>query len=149
MDNSKLDQGRTLDLLSVILQDAGVTKDSAVRVTGKAGLASLIWLCRMGFDNVAYVRPGDPAPTDPGDVLLVLHSASTAELEQILADHGRVREGGVLIAQTSDVRTPDDRAPIHLLLERAGYAVERCIARRSREVHVARRLCGGQLRKAA
>lgn len=149
MDNSAPDQGRTLDLLSVILKDAGVTKDSAVRVTGKAGLAPLIWLCRMGFDNVAYIRPGDPAPTDTGDALLVLHSASAAELEQILADHGRLREGGVLIVQTPDVRTPDGRDPIHLILERAGYAVERCIARRSREVHVARRLCGGPLRQAA
>jgi hypothetical protein len=60
-----------------------------------------------------------------------------------------LREGGVLIVQTPDVRTPDGRDPIHLILERAGYAVERCIARRSREVHVARRLCGGPLRQAA
>ncbi len=138
------------DPLSSILNDAGVTRASAVRVTGKAGLAPLIWLCRMGFDNVAYLRPGDAGPADPGDALLILHSATAGELERLLDDHGRLREGGVLIVQTPAGRAPNSgRDPIHAVLEEAGYVVERCIHRHSREVHVARRRCGFELSKAA
>jgi hypothetical protein len=87
------DQDR--DSLSKILRDAGVRADSAVRVTGKDGLAPLIWLCRHGFENVAYVRQGHGAPRDPGDVLLVLHNTAPDELERLLNDRPAVREGGL------------------------------------------------------
>lgn len=130
------------DVLSKILEDAGVRADSAVRVTGKDGLAPLVWLCRHGFDDVAYVRPGQGAPRDPGDVLLLLHVASHDELERLLSEKPPVREGGLLIVQTPAPPADSRGDPVHLILERAGYAVERCIPRRSNEVHVARRRAG-------
>ena len=140
---------RATDLMSVILQDAGVRANSAVRVTGKDGLAPLIWLCRRGFQDVAYVRPGQGGPQDPGDVLLVLHNTPPDELERLLNDRPPVREGGLLIVQTPALPAADGRDPIHLILESAGYAVERCIPRRSHEVHVARRRARTDDQKAA
>jgi len=137
------------DLMSAILQDAGVRANSAVRVTGKDGLAPLIWLCRHGFEDVAYVRQGQGGPQNPGDVLLILHNTPPDELERLLNDRPPVREGGLLIVQTPALHTADGRDPIHLILERAGYAVERCIPRRSHEVHVARRRVTTNDRKAA
>jgi hypothetical protein len=128
--------------LSRILRAAGVDARSAVRVTGKDGLAPLIWLCRHGFDDVAYVRQGQGAPNDPGDVLLLLHSTPPSELEQLLSERPPVREGGLLIVQTPTLPRAGGRDPIHVILERAGYAVERCILRRANEIHIARRRAG-------
>ena len=138
------------DVLSSVLAEAGVSNESSIRVAGKDGLAPLIWLCRHGFDHVAYVRLGQGAPREPGDVLLVLHTTTPAELEQLLNEPGQLREGGVLIVQTSHLRTPDGRDPIHAILERAGYVVESCVPRRCNELHVARRhACGPDARRAA
>ena len=137
------------DPLSKILHDAGVSAECAVRVTGKDGLAPLIWLCRHGFLDVAYLRQGQGGPQDPGDVLLMLHNTRPDELERLLNDRPPVREGGLLIVQTPASHTTDGRDPVHLVLERAGYAVERCIPRRSHKVHVARRRVRTNDRKAA
>ncbi len=137
------------DPLSKILQDAGVRPDSAVRVTGKDGLAPMIWLCRHGFEDVAYVRQGQCAPQDPGDVLLVLHNTRPDELERLLNDRPPVRKGGLLIVQTPALHTADGHDPVHLILERAGYVVERCVLRRSNEIHVARRCVPANRRRAA
>ena len=137
------------NLLTAILQDAGVSTRSAVRVTGKGGLAPLIWLCRHGFDDVAYVHYDGGGPRDPADVLLILANTPPAELEHLLDEHPRLREGGVLIVQTPALRTADGQDPIHLILERAGYRVERCIPHRSREVHIARRQFAADRRHAA
>jgi hypothetical protein len=141
--------GAGADTLLQILQDAGVNARSAVRVTGKDGLAPLIWLCRHGFDDVAYVRPGDGAPKDPGDVLLMLHSTLPSELETLLNARLPVREGGILVVQTPALPRSGGRDPIHLILENAGYAVERCIARHANEIHIARRRPTTERRKAA
>jgi hypothetical protein len=127
------------DLLSSVLTDAGLDKTSTINVTGKDGLAPLIWLCRHGFDHVAYVRSGPGCPRQAADALLVLHTTPLAELERLLAEPGQLREGGVLIIQTPDLRASDGRDPIHALLRRAGYRIERCIMRRNGELHVARR----------
>jgi len=140
---------RAADVLSTILDNAGVNAGSAVRVTGKGGLAPLIWLCRRGFDDVAYVHYHGGGPRDPADVLLILQSTPPAELEHLLNERPCVREGGVLIVQTPAVKTADGRDPIHLILERAGYLVERCIPHRSNEVHVARRRTTAACRQAA
>jgi hypothetical protein len=131
--------GHGADALSNILREAGVGAQSSVRVTGRDGLASLIWLCRHGFEDVAYVREGQGGPSDPGDVLLVLHSTPPDELERLLSKRPPVREGGILIVQTPACPLASGRDPIHLILERAGFAVERCIRRRSNEIHLARR----------
>jgi hypothetical protein len=141
------DQDR--DNFSKILRDAGVRADSAVRVTGKDGLAPLIWLCRHGFENVAYVRQGHGAPRDPGDVLLVLHNTAPDELERLLNDRPAVREGGLLIIRTPAPPSGARGDRVHRILEQAGYAVEGCIPRRSNEVHVARRKVRADSRKAA
>lgn len=140
---------RSADLLSTILEDAGVNASSAVRVTGKDGLAPLIWLCRHGFDDVAYVHYDGGGPRDPADVLLILQSTPPAELEHLLNERPCLREGGLLIVQTPALKTESGRDPIHLILERAGYVVERCVPRRSNEIHVARRRAPADRRKAA
>lgn len=140
---------RDPDPLSKILQDSGVRPDSAVRVTGKDGLAPLIWLCRHGFENVAYVRQGQGAPRDPGDVLLILHNTAPDELERLLNDRPPVRQGGLIIVRTPAPPAGARNDPVHHILERAGYAVERCIPRRTHEVHVARRRARTDDRKAA
>lgn len=128
------------DLLSSVLADAGLSPSSTISVTGKDGLAPLIWLCRHGFEHVTYVRSGQGCPRQAADALLVLRTTPLAELEQILAQPGQLREGGVLIVQTPDLRTPDGDDPIHAVLERAGFRIERCIMRRQNcELHVARR----------
>ena len=127
------------DLLWTLLEEAGVDKRAAVRITGRDGLAPLIWLCRHGFDDVAYVRSEGGGPHETGDVLLVPHSTEPAELERLLAAHALVREGGVVVIRTPKLRSADGRDPIHRLFETAGYTVERCVDQPSGEIHLARR----------
>jgi hypothetical protein len=136
------------DLLAALLHDAGVGARSAIRVAGKSGLSSLIWLCRHGFDDVAYVRASIHGPSDPGDALLVLHIPSPAELEALLAE-AQVREGGVAIVQTPHLGAPGGPDPVQAVLARAGYRVERRLDRRSGDVYVARRTGGSSLKRAA
>ncbi|MET0273452.1 MAG: hypothetical protein ABW360_10715, partial [Phenylobacterium sp.] len=125
--------------LKSLLDQAGIGKDSLIRVTGPSGLSALLWLCRRGYDRVGYVRPGQGCPHEEPDALLVAHTCDAACLGRLLATGPYVREGGVLI-----FRSPQpDRAgpggdPIHRILERGGYAVERCLHGAHRELHVAR-----------
>ena len=46
-----------------LFRRAGVDKTSVIRVTGRGGLATVLWLCRRGYEQVGYVRHG-PCPTD-------------------------------------------------------------------------------------
>ncbi len=124
--------------LSAILTEAGIDKDSVVRVTGPAGLAALLWFSRHGFNHVGYVR-ADNHPAVDGDLLLVPQTCDLTGLDAILARGPSVRPGGILIVQTPEPAAGSPSDPVHDLLIRRGYAIERCLHGRHRELHVARR----------
>lgn len=125
------------DPLITLLESAGVARSSTIRVTGPSGLPALLWLCRHGFEKVGYLKPGPGCPHEDADVLLIAHTCPPAWLERLLATGPHVREGGLLIFRSAlPGGVPD---PIHALLERNGYAVERCVHGAHRELHVARR----------
>ncbi len=124
--------------LTDLLQSAGLGKADTIRITGPAGLATLLWFCRHGYEQVGYVstRRGS---SEEGDLLLVPQTCSVGELEQILRSGPRPKYGGVLIVQTPQPPSESGFDPVHDLLARAGYQVERCLHGRHRELHVARR----------
>lgn len=124
--------------LTALLQVAGVSKADVIRVTGPAGLAALLWFCRHGYEQVGYVSGGRGCCED-GDLLLVPQTCSVGELEQILRRGPRPRPGGVLIVQTPQHDPGSSHDPVHDLLGRSGYEVERCLHGHHRELHVARR----------
>ena len=135
------------DILTDLLRRAGVDKSSTIRVTGHAGLAALLWFCRHGYDQVGYVR-GGPCPAEDGDLVLARQTQDLASLDAMLRHGPHPRAGGVLIVQTPLYeRAPTD--PVHDLLIRAGYRVERCLHGHHRELHVARRRVSPPMRKAA
>jgi hypothetical protein len=134
---------RSGDVLMAVLHEAGIGLNSVVRVAGRDGLGPLIWLCRRGFEDVGYVRLDAGGPREPADLLLVLHDPPPAELRALLEQHGWLKDGGVLILQTRDLRAPGGCDPIHPVLEKAGYRVERCVRRQLRELHVARHAPAG------
>lgn len=135
------------DPFADLLRRAGLDRSSVIRVTGHGGLPALIWLCRHGYDQVGYLKPGCGCPHDRADALIVGPPCDEDGLERLLADGPHVQAGGVLI-----FRSPLPQAaggdPIHRLLAMHGYAVERCLHGARRELHVARRL-GRPERKAA
>jgi len=138
------------DILADLLRRAGVDKSSTIRVTGPAGLAALLWFCRHGYEQVGYVR-GGPCPGDDGDLVLAPQTCDVGALAGILAKGPHPRAGGVLIIQTP---IPEDAKPgvidpVHELLARSGYSVERCVRGHHRELHVARRRSFSPERKAA
>jgi hypothetical protein len=125
------------DTLSELLAAAGLGKADTIRVTGPAGLAALLWFCRHGYDQVGYVGVGR-GPSDDADLLLIPQTCTLAELAAILQRGPHPRDGGVLIVQTPETCGPGPD-PVHALLTREGYQVERCLHGRHRELHVARR----------
>jgi hypothetical protein len=137
------------DILTDLLRRAGVDKSSTIRVTGPAGLAALLWFCRHGYDQVGYVRAG-PSPADDGDLVLAPQTCDVGALAAMLSRGPHPRAGGVLIVQTP---IPDVASggvdPVHDLLFRNGYRVERCLRGHHRELHVARRRNPALERKAA
>lgn len=128
--------------LSDLLQQADVGKSSLIRVTGSSGLGALLWLCRRGYEQVGYLRPGQGCPHEQPDALLVAHTCDELGLQRLLSTGPQVREGGVLIFQSQlpDDPDPAHHDPLHRCLERFGYVVERCLRGSHRELHVARRL---------
>jgi hypothetical protein len=137
-------------VIADLLKGAGVDKTSIIRITGPAGLAALLWFCRHGYEQVGYVRAG-PCPADDGDVVLAPQTCDVGELEALLKRGPHPRAGGVLIVQTPipDDATPGRGDPVHELLNRNGYRVERCLRGHHRELHVARRRGVSLDRKAA
>ncbi|WP_304177657.1 hypothetical protein [Phenylobacterium aquaticum] len=122
-----------------LLDKAQVDRTSPIGVTGPSGLSALLWLCRHGFEQVGYLKPG--CTQEHPDALLVAHTCDVEALDRLLVHGPYVREGGVLIFQSP---LPLDRAdagtdPVHRLLERRGYTVERCLRGGHRELTVARR----------
>ena len=70
--------------LKRVLKQAGVTKDSVVRVTGPAGPAAATWLYRHGYEHAAYVPADWVAAKSSADVLLIPHACATEELADLL-----------------------------------------------------------------
>jgi len=138
------------DLLTELLARAGVDKSSAIRVTGPGGLAALLWLCRHGYEQVGYVRAG-PCPAEDGDLVLAPQTCDVDALAVILRRGPHPRAGGVLIVQTPipPDTEPGAADPVHDLLTKSGYRVERCLRGHHRELHVARRGGGSLELKAA
>jgi hypothetical protein len=138
------------DILSDLLTQAGVDKSSSVHVTGPAGLAALLWFCRHGYDQVGLVGAGR-CPANDCDLLLAPQTCDLATLADLLDRGPHPRPGGVLIVQTPipSELAPNRRDPVHALLERCGYRVERCVRGHHRELHVARRLDAAAERSAA
>jgi hypothetical protein len=132
-----------------LLERAHVTKSSLIRVTGSSGLSALLWLCRHGYEQVGYLKPGH-GPHEQPDALIVAHTCDEAALRDLLATGPHVREGGALVFQSPLPRLlafRDD--PVHRLLKSHGYVVEECHHGQRRELHVARRQSPVALRKAA
>ena len=138
----------TSDILSDLLKRAGVDKSSTIRVTGQAGLAALLWLCRHGYEQVSYVR-GGPCPSEDSDLLLVPQTCDLQTLEGLLNTGPHPRDGGLLIVQTPEPATSEEVDPVHDLLIRSGYRIERRLHGRHRELYVARRAKSFNLRIAA
>jgi hypothetical protein len=128
------------DPLISLLDRAQVKKSSLIRVTGPSGLSALLWLCRHGYEQVGYLRPG-ACPNEQPDALIVAHTCDEASLRSLLETGPHVREGGVLVFQSPLPRVLGFRAdPIHRLLRSHGYTIEQCLHGARRELHVARRI---------
>jgi hypothetical protein len=119
------------------LASLGIRKTSAIHLVGKGALASLLWLCRHGFDEVAMLN-GGPAPSEPADLLVSLDTSGAAAFERLASDLPHVRPGGVVILST-DHRRRADRSRTNSLLGRHGFRIERRLQSGRREVYVARR----------
>ena len=109
-----------------------------VRITGSAGLAALLWFARHGYRQVGYVRLIGRVASE-GDLLLLPQTCGVEALEDLLSRGPGVRPGGVLIVQTPEPASGVADDPVHALLSRCGYDIERCLHGRHRELHVARR----------
>ncbi len=127
------------DPLISLLERAHVSKSSLIRVTGPSGLSALLWLCRHGYEQVGYLKPG-AGPHEQPDALIVAHTSDEAALRKLLQTGPHVREGGVLVFQSPLPATGGKDDPIHRLLADHGYRVEQCLHGARRELHVARRL---------
>lgn len=131
-----------------LLERAGVTKSSLIRVTGPSSLSALLWLCRHGYDQVGYMRPGEGAPhEDEPDAILVAHTCGELELKPLLSAARQLQPGGAFIVR---LRTGPGSSPVGLewLLKQYGLSVERRIEGDRRALIVARRTAIA-LRKAA
>lgn len=127
------------DPLVALLQSAGVDRSSVIRVTGPSGLSALLWLCRHRFEQVGYLKPGRGCPHEAPDALIVAHTCDAAWLARLLDAGPHVREGGALVF-LSPLPRGGVLDPIHRLLARHGYVVERCVHGARRELHMARRV---------
>lgn len=135
--------------LGRVLQQAGVAKDAAVRVTGPAALTAVFWLYRHGYAKAAFVHATHVATMEAADALLIPHTCGTRELAAVLQGGGCLREGGVLIVQTPTELVPEGYDTIDGLLLRLGYLVERRVAEKGRHIYIARRQGFGGFKQAA
>ena len=133
--------------LETLLAEVGVTKSSVIRITGPSALGALLWFCRHDFDEVGYVRPGDGAPHESPDAIIVAHTCNELELKRLLAVGRQVKPGGVFLFRC---RVPGQSTllAIDWLLGQAGFEVDRRIVSHGRALVVARRRAAQMLRAA-
>lgn len=135
--------------LSRVLRQAGVTKQSNVRVTGPSGLTTVLWLYRHGYEQAAYVHANWVSSTRTADALLIPHPCGSEELAGLLQHGDCLRDGGVLIVQTPAELTDFELDQIAARLESLGYQLEHRVFEKGRAVFIARRSGLGGFRKAA
>ena len=131
-----------------VLQRAGVAKDSNVRVTGPDGPTTVLWLCRHGYEDAAYVHAHWVATMGSADVLLIPHACGAQELADLLKGGACLREGGALIVQALPNGSGQGQDRIPDLLQPLGYQVEHRWSDKGRNVCIARR-GGVDFKKAA
>ena len=152
-DQSHLQPGHTLAAdgraLNRVLRQAGLTKDSVLRVTGPAGPAAALWLNRHGYERAAYVHPNWVAAMGSADALLVPHACGAEELADLLHEGDCVREGGALIVQASSDRFTRGFDSLRALLQPLGYQIEKHISDRGLDIYIARRAWLGRVNQAA
>lgn len=133
--------------LVALLERIGVGKSSVIRVTGPSALSALLWLCRHGYQQVGYVRPGEGSPHEEPDAIVVAHTCNEIDLKRLLSVGRQVRPGGVFIFQLRC--GPEESAlGVDWLLEAAGFTTEQRLYGERRALIVARRRTLA-LRKAA
>lgn len=135
--------------LTRLLQRAGLSKESVIRVTGPAGMTAIMWLYRHGYERAAYVHANWVATMQTADALLVPHTCEAPELRDLLQSGSGLREGGVLIVQTSAEASVPGLDSVPAILEPLGYRVEYRLDERGRDVCVARRVGSDGFKKAA
>ena len=128
-----------------LFEAADIRRSSVIRVTGPSGLSALLWLCRHGFEQVGYQRPGF-GPAEQPDALLVAHNCDAPALERLLVDGPHVHEGGVLVFQCA---LPISALLVTHLLVTHGYQVERRLHGVRRDLYLARRRSSPRMLKAA
>jgi hypothetical protein len=120
-----------------ILEEAGVTRERPVRVTGRAGLTAVFWLCQNGYAHAAYVHPKWIAKMPAAAALLIPHPCRPNELIALL--HGAARsEGQLLIVQACSEPPGRDETGVAATLASLGYRVEGHISDGARQVYIAR-----------
>ncbi|MBS0298045.1 MAG: hypothetical protein JSR45_17225 [Proteobacteria bacterium] len=117
------------------LRRAGIDQHSLIQITGPDGFATLLWLCRHGFENVGYVRSGAPCPAETPDALFIPHACTGERLAALLDRGPRVHPGGVLVLRAA----AGEGAAVETVLRRFGYRVVARLGRRRREVCLAQR----------
>jgi hypothetical protein len=134
--------------LTHVLNRAGVAKHSLVYVTGPSALMAMLWLNRHGYQRPLYASPAALERLAPADALLVPHACEVKELAALLHDGACLREGGVLIVQTSAARSALGGESLPAALAPIGFEIQCRISDRGRDVYIARR-CGVGFKQAA
>jgi hypothetical protein len=135
--------------LATLLERAGVSKSSVIRVTGPSSLSALLWLCRHGYEQVGCIRADQGWPhEDQPDAILVAHTCGEPELRLLAAAARQLCPGGVLVVR---LRAGTESSPLGLqrLLELFGLSVEHRIESGRTALIVARRDELAPARKAA
>lgn len=136
--------------LARILKQAGVAKTSHIRVTGPAGVAAVLVLCRHGYEGAAYVHPHWAGSRGQADALLIPHSCEPRELKALLARGHGLRDGGLIIVQVAPGHADEELVSIRSVLQASGCSIEARVVERGREVFVARFAgVGGGMKAAA
>lgn len=134
--------------LADLLERAGVTRSSIIRLAGSSSLPALLWLCRHGYDQVGCLRAGGGLPhEDEPDAILATHTCGELELKLLLPLARQLRPGGVFVFR---LRTGPGSSAVALewLLKQVGLSLERRVDTGRRALVVARRTAI-TLRKAA
>ena len=130
--------------LSRVLERAGVTRTSTLRVTGPAGPMAAIWLERHGYEHAAYVHTHWIATMEPVEALLIPQTCGTDALTGLLRGGGGLRQDGILIVQVQQ-----DSDTLAILLRSLGFEIEQRVHEAGRQVCIARRRGLDGFKKAA
>ncbi|WP_293370857.1 hypothetical protein [Phenylobacterium sp.] len=125
-------------MLTTLLDGAGITRSSVIRVTGDGALAGLLWLRRHGYEGVGYGWSGANAPRLEPDAVLVAHTCDEITLKRLLAVGRQVRPGGVFVFQHR-LESEGCALGIEWLLDQAGFITERRLNGARRALIIARR----------